>query len=307
MDTVVRERIQTLVESAPFVVFMKGTRAAPQCGFSASVVNILDDLLEDYETFNVLEDAGIREGVKEFSDWPTIPQLFVRGKFVGGADIIREMNEAGELAAVLNATALPAPSPTLTITERAAAALSEAAAGVEEGEALRIEIDGDFNYGLFFGPKERGDVEVNAGTMIVRMPRPTARRAHGMRIDFLATKQGGGFVIDNPNEPPRVKSLQAEDLAGLFEANEQFYLIDVRTDEEFETAHIEGGKLLDANIKAEIEDLPRDAKMVFMCHHGVRSRAAAEHYLRAGFTNLWNLDGGIDAWSLRVDPAVKRY
>ena len=73
------------------------TRARPQCGFSASVVDTLNGLLDDYRTVNVLERADVREGIKEFSSWPTIPQLYVRGEFVGGADILRQMHEQGEL------------------------------------------------------------------------------------------------------------------------------------------------------------------------------------------------------------------
>ena len=76
---------------------MKGSRSFPQCGFSASVVNILNTLIPKYTTVNILSDADIRGGMKEYSDWPTFPQLFVKGEFVGGADIVRQMHESGEL------------------------------------------------------------------------------------------------------------------------------------------------------------------------------------------------------------------
>ena len=83
---------------------MKGTRSFPQCGFSASVVNILNTLIPKYTTVNVLSDAGRpRQGMKEYSDWPTFPQLFVKGEFVGGADIVRQMYESGELEKKLGA------------------------------------------------------------------------------------------------------------------------------------------------------------------------------------------------------------
>jgi len=81
---------------------MKGSKAAPQCGFSARVVQILGHLGVDYRDINVLDDMGIREGVKSFSNWPTIPQLYVKGEFVGGCDIITEMFQAGELQELLN-------------------------------------------------------------------------------------------------------------------------------------------------------------------------------------------------------------
>ena len=91
------ERIQKLIDSNDIVLFMKGVPAAPQCGFSAAVAQILAKLDVPYESVNVLADPFIREGIKEFSNWPTIPQLYVKGEFVGGCDIVREMHESGEL------------------------------------------------------------------------------------------------------------------------------------------------------------------------------------------------------------------
>ena len=92
-----RSRIDDLVKNHRVLLFMKGDRSIPQCGFSATVVQILDTLLPEYATVNVLEDPEIRDGVKEYSSWPTIPQLYVNGELQGGCDIIREMYETGEL------------------------------------------------------------------------------------------------------------------------------------------------------------------------------------------------------------------
>ena len=93
----VQDRIKTEVDSNDVVLFMKGTPGMPQCGFSATVVKMLDHLGVKYKGVNVLADPEIRNGIKEFSNWPTIPQLYVKGEFVGGCDIIREMFENGEL------------------------------------------------------------------------------------------------------------------------------------------------------------------------------------------------------------------
>ena len=92
-----RKRISELVAQNRLVLFMKGTRQLPQCGFSAQVVKILDELKPSYETVDVLRSPEIRDGIKAFSEWPTIPQLYVDGQFVGGCDIVREMNASGEL------------------------------------------------------------------------------------------------------------------------------------------------------------------------------------------------------------------
>ena len=97
----VRERIEKLIADNPVVLFMKGTPQFPQCGFSGRVVQILDYLGAPVVGVNILEDAELRQGVKEFSNWPTIPQLYVKGEFVGGCDIIREMFQAGELQSLL--------------------------------------------------------------------------------------------------------------------------------------------------------------------------------------------------------------
>lgn len=98
--TDVQNRIAQIVEGNDVVLFMKGTPLFPQCGFSSRAISILDHLGVAYETVDVLQDQEIRQGIKQFSDWPTIPQLYVKGEFVGGSDIMMEMYEAGELQAL---------------------------------------------------------------------------------------------------------------------------------------------------------------------------------------------------------------
>jgi monothiol glutaredoxin len=93
----VQERIDTLVKSNDVVLFMKGSPLFPQCGFSSKAIAILDHLGVTYESVDVLQDMEIRQGIKEYSDWPTVPQLYVKGEFLGGSDIMMEMYEAGEL------------------------------------------------------------------------------------------------------------------------------------------------------------------------------------------------------------------
>src|SRR6188508_1817272 len=97
----VSERIDQLVKNNDIVLFMKGSALFPQCGFSSRAVAILDHLGVAYETVDVLQDAEIRQGIKAYSDWPTVPQLYVKGEFVGGSDIMMEMFEAGELQQLL--------------------------------------------------------------------------------------------------------------------------------------------------------------------------------------------------------------
>ena len=96
-DVDVQQKIEQLVTANPVVLFMKGTALFPQCGFSSRAIAILDHLGVPYETVDVLQDQDIRDGVKRYSDWPTVPQLYVKGEFVGGSDIMMEMFESGEL------------------------------------------------------------------------------------------------------------------------------------------------------------------------------------------------------------------
>ena len=101
MDPEVRDFIDTTLKDHDAVLFMKGTPEQPQCGFSGLVVQVLDHLGVDYVGVNVLQDGALREGIKVYSDWPTIPQLYLKGEFIGGADIVREMFQSGELKTAL--------------------------------------------------------------------------------------------------------------------------------------------------------------------------------------------------------------
>ena len=103
--TEAKERIDALVKANDVVLFMKGTALFPQCGFSSRAVVILDHLGASYETVDVLQDQEVRQGIKEYSDWPTIPQLYVKGEFVGGSDIMMEMFESGELQTLVGQSA----------------------------------------------------------------------------------------------------------------------------------------------------------------------------------------------------------
>jgi len=97
MDPNTRSRIEQLINSKPIFVFMKGNKLMPQCGFSNNVVQILNSLGMSFETFDVLSDMEIREGIKEYSNWPTIPQVYLKGEFMGGSDILISMYNSGEL------------------------------------------------------------------------------------------------------------------------------------------------------------------------------------------------------------------
>jgi monothiol glutaredoxin len=304
MDPAVRLAIQQAISENPVVLYMKGSRRQPECGFSARVVEILDGLLDDYVTFDVLANSKLREGIKEFSSWPTIPQLFVRGEFVGGADIVAALRESGELAEKLAELPKP-PSPKLTLSDAARAELRSA---IESNtECIRLDVSPTFEHDLCVGVPDPRDIVVDLGDVRVSIPPASARRADGIGIDIVTTPDGPAFKITNPNEPPRVKPISATELRARLDRGDDIFLVDVRTPSERAIAHIEGARLLDAALRDELERLPRDRVIVCQCHSGVRSRHAAEGLVEMGFRDVYNLEGGIDAWSRDVDPEVPRY
>jgi monothiol glutaredoxin len=308
-----RARVRELLGRDRVVLFMKGTRSAPQCGFSASVVEMLDTWIDDYATVDVIADAELRDAIKTFADWPTIPQLYVAGEFIGGADILRELFDQGELGNTLGVVDQAITPPTITVTEAAAAAILAAFASpeIEEGDVLRLAVDNRYRNDLSIGPRRPGDVIVEARGVVIGLDRASARRAEGVSLDYVETAEGVGFKIDNPAAPQPVRQISPVELAAAMAqaraAGKALYLYDVRTEEEVERAFIEGAVLLEAEVADEIAALSRDTPLYFHCHHGIRSQRAAEHFVELGFREVYNLVGGIEAWSEQVDPEVPRY
>lgn len=302
-----RTHLRTIVDSHPVVLFMKGTRLNPQCGFSATVVSVLDAMLPEYHTVDVLADPTVREGLRDFSEWPTFPQLYAKGVFVGGTDIVQELHARGELAAALGVEKATVRAPKITVTPRASEVFREVARDAR-GLVLRLRVSSGFRYDLAFADAEEGDVVVDAGEgMSMHLDPGSAYRADGTTVDYVVGSQGGGFSITNPNEPARVRPLEPAELKAMMERGEDFELVDVRTPQEWNIAHIYGARRLDAAYEHEVLARDRGARLVFMCHHGVRSQAAAEHFVNQGFREVYNLRGGIDAWSTEIDPEIERY
>src|SRR5690348_9897339 len=193
LDPQIRQKIDQLVASDAVVLFMKGTRSFPQCGFSASVVNILNTLIPKYATVNVLSDPDVRGGMKEYSDWPTFPQLFIKGEFVGGADIVRQMFESGDLEKKLGDLVAPAKAPTVTVTPRAAQELSAALKEGSPGDVIHITITPSWEHQLDIGGKEPTHVTIETGGITVQLDRASAMKAQGLQIDFVEDATGAGF------------------------------------------------------------------------------------------------------------------
>jgi len=306
LDTPTRERIEQLVRADRVVLFMKGTRTMPQCGFSAATVGILDSLVPDYTTFNVLEDQFVREGIKAFSKWPTIPQLYVNGEFMGGCDIAKQMFNTGELHEVLGLGAPDRTPPEITISDAAAETIRGALEG-SDGSFVHLSIDGRWQHGFSLGPAEGHEVKAQSNGIVVLMDVSTAQKARGMSVDLEDTFQGKAFKVSNPNAPEPVRQMEVTELKSRMDAGEALHLVDVRPADERARASIPGAVAMEGVGMQQLQALAKDALLVFYCHTGQRSQAAAEHFRLQGFSNVHNLAGGVDAWSREVDSAVPRY
>jgi monothiol glutaredoxin len=195
----------------------------------------------------------------------------------------------------------------ITVTEAARVALLDAKASHQDAP-LRLAITDSFDHQLYFDERTPNDEDLYAGagvTLIVDAI--TMQRADGMTIDFVDRGPLQGFKIENPNAPPKVRQLPPLELKSMLEAEVTLELVDVRTPEEREVAALPGSRLLDQTYVDELLTRDRNATLVFYCHHGMRSQAAAEYFLGNGFRHLYNLTGGIDAWSRMCDPNVPRY
>ena len=307
LDENIRQEIDRLVQNNEVVLFMKGNRTSPQCGFSATVVGILDSILPDYHTVDVLSAPEIRDGIKVYSSWPTIPQLYVKGELVGGCDIVQEMLGSGELYTTFGLDPVEVVQPRISISASALAALQQATAEHGgQGRELHLSVDATYQSHLSISPRTNADVEAITPELMLLLDPISASRADGISIDVSETPNGQAFKVDNPNAP-QVEEMSVGELKSALDAGEPMELLDVRTPEERATASIPSANLLNEEEAARIESLPKDTKLVLYCHYDTRSRRAAEQFVSLGYTNVHCVVGGIDAWSREIDPDVPRY
>ncbi|MUV12966.1 Grx4 family monothiol glutaredoxin [Noviluteimonas gilva] len=305
LDPALRSRIDTLLADNRIVLFMKGQPQAPQCGFSAKAVGALNSLGIDYKHVDVLADPEIRDAIKLYGDWPTIPQLYIGGELVGGSDIIEQMANSGELHGALG---LPPPDrtpPQIEIGEAAIAMLRTAITDAGGDVVVRMDIDPQYRTRLHLAQPDPNAITTVVDGIRVEFDLAGARRAKGLRIDWADDARGRGLVIENPNAPPVVKSMTPAEAIARRAAG-TLRIVDVRPSEERALAAI-GGEVLNFDDGLEpIDALPKDTALAFLCHHGNRSAQAAEHFRQQGFREVYNIAGGIDAWA-DVEPGVAKY
>jgi monothiol glutaredoxin len=300
-----REKIEGLVKGNRVVLFMKGTPEAPMCGFSSKTAGLLDSILDDYVSVDVLEDQDIREGIKVYGNWPTIPQLYIDGELAGGCDIVTAMFNSGELHDLLGVEQPDRTPPEVTITDAAAEKIREAMQG-HEGVGLHFAIDAGFQSQFNVAPVEGHEIKVEANGITMLFDIASAQRARGAIVDWVSTMQGEGLTIHLPEAPEPVRQMSVAELKDELDAG-SVILIDVRGTEERALAALDGAKPISPETMAEIEALPKDTALAFLCHLGSRSQVAAEHFRKNGYTNVANVVGGIDAWSKEIDASIPTY
>lgn len=305
LSDAVKGKIETYLHGSKVVLFMKGTRQQPMCGFSARTVAALDSVLPDYTTVNVLDDEDIREGIKVYGNWPTIPQLYIDGELVGGCDIVLNMLNTGELHAHLGLGAPDRTPPEITVTPAAAEKIREAMQG-HEGVALHFQVDANWDSQFNVAPSQGTEIVSESNGIELLMDIATAQRARGAEIDWVTTMQGEGLSVRLPQAPPPVKQMTVQELAEKLQ-NAAVTLVDIRSDSERARASIDGALVLDRPTMQKLEAMPKDSPIAFLCHHGNSSMGAAEYFRKKGFSDISNVAGGIHAWSMEIDASVPTY
>jgi len=301
----VKTKIENYVNSSKVVLFMKGTPQQPMCGFSAKTVAALDSVIPDYAAINVLDDTEVREGIKTYGNWPTIPQVYIDGELVGGCDIVLTMLNSGELHQTLGLEPPDKTPPEITVTPAAAEKILESMEG-HEGICLHFQIDAGWDAQFNLAPAQGHEISSESNGITVLMDMATAQRARNAVIDWVSTVQGEGLAIDLPQAPPPVNQMTVQELAEQLAAG-TITLVDVRGDDERARASIESARALDRPTMEELEKLPKDSAIAFLCHHGNSSMGAADYFRKQGFTNISNVAGGIHAWSMEIDSSIPSY
>src|SRR5690349_7193865 len=162
MEAELKREIDDLLQSNQVVLFMKGSKSFPQCGFSATVVGILKEAgVREFKDVNILQRHDLREGMKEYASWPTFPQLYVNGEFVGGCDIVKELHASGEIFEVLGTEPPQLKPPAITLTPAAEQAIAAVSQAEGEAGALRIEISPQYEYALSIDEEKPGDFKLS--------------------------------------------------------------------------------------------------------------------------------------------------
>ena len=230
LNDATREKIENYLQQDRVVLFMKGSPRQPMCGFSAKTAGMLDSLLPEYISIDVLQDEEIREGIKVFGSWPTIPQLYIDGELIGGCDIVTAMFNSGELHEQLGLDKPDLTPPKVSITDAAAEKIHESMQG-HEGVGLHFLVDANWQSQFNLGPAQGHEISVEANGIKLLFDAVSAQRARGAVIDWVETMQGEGLTIKLPEAPAPIKQMAVHELKQKLDAGEVL-LVDMRPADE---------------------------------------------------------------------------
>ncbi|QIK80952.1 Grx4 family monothiol glutaredoxin [Lysobacter sp. HDW10] len=302
LEPALRERIESVLRASRVVLFMKGAPEAPQCGFSARAVGMLDSLGLDYAHVDVLADPEIREGIKQFGDWPTIPQLYVDSELVGGSDIIAQLVDSGELQKMLGLAEIDRTPPEITVTASAIDMLQGALRDAGGQAAVEILIDRTGATQLQLAPLNEREIQLSLEGIVFQFDLPSAQRAKGLKIDFVDDERGRGLVIGRDTG---IRDITPAVVADRVAAG-TLTVVDVRPPEERAIASPKVSlKNIDDGVDALLA-LPKDTPLAFLCHVGGRSRNMAQLFVERGFSEIYNIEGGTEAWR-SIDASIPSY
>ena len=304
LNPATQTKIENYLDSNKVVLFMKGTPDSPQCGFSSKTVGMVRSLVDDFEAINVLADQEVREGIKAYANWPTIPQLYIDKELVGGCDIVTEMFNSGELHEMLG-MAKPDRTPAeITITDKAAEAIRSSMEQQPPGMGLFMTIDGQWQHQFALQPVDEHAIKTESNGIEIYMDVGSNQKARGLNLDWVESFQGAGLSIDNPNAPKPVNQMSVTDLKKLMDDKAEYVLIDVRPASERAIAVLPDDEQYD---ESRISSLAKDTKVIMYCRTGNRSNQAAEYLRNQGYSDVSNLAGGTNAWSELIDSSIKKY
>ncbi len=302
LEPALRQRIESLLRENRVVLFMKGAPEAPQCGFSARAVGMLDSLGLDYAHVDVLSDPEIREGIKVYGDWPTIPQLYVDGELVGGSDIIVQLVDSGELQKMLGLPEVDRTPPAIHITPAAIEMLRGAVQDAGGQAAVEIQVDRAGATQLQLSPFNDRDIRVEVEGVVFQFDVASARRAEGLKIDFVDDARGRGLVIGRDGG---VRGISPAEVVNRVNAG-TLIVVDVRPADE---RAIASPKIDIRNIDDGVDGLlalPKNTPLAFLCRVGGRSANMAQLFVERGFTEIYNIEGGTEAWR-GIDNTLPSY
>jgi monothiol glutaredoxin len=302
LDPTLRTRIDTLLSDNRVVLFMKGHPVRRNAASRPRPSGALNSLGVDYAHVDVLADPEIREGIKAYGDWPTIPQLYIGGELVGGSDIIEQMANSGELHGALG---LPPPDRTPPNIDDHPVRVQMLRKALQDAGGDVVVRDGH-RPAIPHAPAP-GAAESNARDrheadgIRVQFDLAGARRAEGLRIDWADDTRGRGLVIENPNAPQPVKGMTPSEAIARLKLAGTLKLVDVRPPEERALAVVKDTALaflchvlsvLDGRHRrawTRSKRCRRTRRSAFLCHHGGRSAQAAEHFRQLGFREVYNV------------------